>query len=54
MAWVLGMAVLAIPFFAYEGTVLQYNVKQHFGFDPITGIMILLVFAPFTYFVLKR
>lgn len=54
MIWIFAMAILAVPFFAYEGTVLQYNVRQLFGFDPISTAIILIAFGPFAYFVLKK
>ena len=47
MNWILLWAVLAVPYFVYEGTVLQYNLSMICGFDPVTVVVVLLVFVPF-------
>lgn len=47
MNWILLWAVIAVPFFFYEGTTMQYAVKNNFGFDPITIIVTLIVLVPF-------
>lgn len=53
ITWILIWAVLAIPMFFYETSLLPYHAALKFGFDPIAAIYGLIVLCPFFYYLVK-
>lgn len=45
--WIFVWAILGIVMFVYESSMLQYNIRNICGFDPVSAIVTIIVFGSF-------